>query len=150
MIAIRPAEPRDAPALAALRYDFRSSLSEPAEPRDAFLARCGAWMERTLRTGEWRAWVAERDGVIVGQIWLQIVGKLPNPVGEPDRHGYLSNLYVRPDARGGTGTKLLEAALACACEERVDRIVLWPTALSRSLYRRYGFAADGDVLEKIV
>jgi hypothetical protein len=30
----------------------------------------------------------------------------------------------------------------------VDRIVLWPTARSRSMYMRYGFTANGEVLER--
>ena len=84
---------------------------------------------------------------IVGQVWLQLLTKVPNPVGERDRHAYLSNLYVVPDARGGIGRQLLEAALDWANRQRVDRVVLWPTERSRTLYERHGFVGVGDVME---
>ena len=54
---------------------------------------------------------------------------------------------VRPEARGGVGTRLLEAALEWAVSQHVDRVVLWPTDRSRPLYLRHGFTADVDLLE---
>ena len=32
-----------------------------------------------LTTGEWRAWLADQNGVIVGQVWLHVIAKIPNP-----------------------------------------------------------------------
>lgn len=148
MIAIRPAAPADSRPLAELRYDFRSALADSAEPRDGFVERCGRWMHDRLASGHWRAWIADRDGELVGQIWLQVIEKVPNPVGERFRHAYISNLFVTKDARGGVGTRLLEAALGHAKDLAVDRVVLWPTDRSRSLYLRYGFTPEGDVFEK--
>ena len=60
---------------------------------------------------------------------LRLTG-LP-PVAEPEWHGYVSSLFVRPDARGaGLGTRLLGAALA-ECDRRgCDAVVLWPTDFS--------------------
>ena len=52
-----------------------------------------------------------------------------------------------PAARGGVGTRLLEAAIAWASANRVDRIVLWPTSRSQSMYVRHGFAQNGEVFE---
>lgn len=146
---VRPATPADARALAELRYEFRTSRASPSEERDAFVGRCGRWMVEQIASGRWHAWVADRGGTLVGQIWIHIIDKVPNPVGERDRHGYISNLYVVADARGGTGTRLLEAALDHAAAARVDRIVLWPTAASRTLYERHGFRREGDVLERV-
>jgi GNAT superfamily N-acetyltransferase len=144
---IRVATVADAGRLAELRWEFRAGKDAPVEDRGAFLERCAAWMSAELADGGWRAWVAERDGAIVGQIWMRIIAKVPNPVGERDRHAYISNVYVTPAARGGTGTRLLEGALAWASAHGVDRIVLWPTARSRSMYARYGFTKNGEVLE---
>ena len=75
---------------------------------------------------------------------------MPNPVDERERHAYLSNLYVQPAARGGIGTRLLEAALDWAGANGVDRVVLWPSERSVTLYRRHGFVADGGVMELTV
>jgi GNAT superfamily N-acetyltransferase len=147
MSAIRTAAPADARALADLRWEFRAGKTTPTETRDAFVARCADWMTAELQRGAWRAWVAEQDGRIVGQIWLQLLSKLPNPAEERESHAYISNLYVTPSARGGVGTRLLRTAIDWACVNDVDRVVLWPTVRSRSMYQRHGFVENGGVLE---
>lgn len=150
MTAIRRATPADIEPLAALRWEFRAGKDAPTEDRAAFLARCGAWMAGELRSGRWLAWVAERDGRIVGHVWLHPISKIPNPNGELERHAYVSNVYVTPSARGGIGTQLLDAALGWAAANHVDRVVLWPTKRSRTLYARHGFTPQGEVMEKTV
>jgi ribosomal protein S18 acetylase RimI-like enzyme len=147
MTEIRPATADDAAALAELRWEFRAGREDPAEEHQAFVARCGEWMQAALRGSTWRAWVAVENGRLLGQIWLGTIPKIPNPVAEREQHGYVSNVYVTPAARGGTGTRLLDAALAYAKAERVDRVVLWPSPLSTTLYRRRGFTPSGDVME---
>jgi ribosomal protein S18 acetylase RimI-like enzyme len=148
-VVIRPADVADSRRLAQLRWEFRAGKDAPIEKEDAFVERCAAWMSAALAAGAWRAWVAEKNDATVGQIWMHVVAKVPNPVGERDRHAYISNLYVTPSARGGVGSRLLEAALAHASANRVDRIVLWPTSRSRSMYTRYGFTRNGEVFELI-
>jgi GNAT superfamily N-acetyltransferase len=147
MTEIRPATPADASALAELRWEFRAGKTSPTEAHEAFVARCTAWMSAELERGAWRAWVADQRGRVIGQIWLQLLSKLPNPAEERERHAYVSNVYVTPAARGGVGTRLLQTALDWAAANDVDRVVLWPTTQSRSLYRRHGFVANGGVLE---
>jgi GNAT superfamily N-acetyltransferase len=149
-IRVRRGRPADADALARLRYDFRADLDVPAETPPAFGARCATWMRRQLAPGSsWLCWVAELGDEIIGTIWLELIEKLPNPVAERERHGYITNLYVRPAHRGnGAGTLLLRQALA-ECESRgVDAVLLWPTPRSRSLYQRLGFAPPTDLLER--
>lgn len=147
MTTIRTAIPDDAAALAALRWEFRGGRQPLVESQADFLARCTAWMRRELEGPRWHAWVADRNGGIAGQVWLQILEKLPNPNGEGRRHGYISNLFVQPSARGGVGTRLLDAALDHARAAGVDRVVLWPSARSVTLYARRGFTRDGGVIE---
>lgn len=149
MIEIRPATPADAGALAALRWEFRAGRGAAVEREPEFVGRCASWMRRQLEAAEpWRAWVAADDRGIVGQVWLMVFAKVPNPVGEPDRHAYLSNLYVSPAARGGVGERLVSAALAHADSIGVDRVVLWPTPESVPLYERHRFTREGDVMER--
>lgn len=145
-IVIRAATPADARPLAELRYEFRAALASALEDRESFLRRCSAWMSSRL-LDDWKCWVAVRGEVIVGQIWMYLLEKLPNPVDEPERHGYITNLYVRPEFRGGIGGKLLELALKWAKQQNADAIVLWPTPRSRSLYQRHGFMQPVDCLE---
>ncbi|HYH79886.1 MAG TPA: GNAT family N-acetyltransferase [Longimicrobium sp.] len=71
---------------------------------------------------------------------------MPNPVDEPEVHGYVTNLYVRESARGGLGGRLLAAVLGECAAAGVDQAFLWPTQRSRPLYRRFGFTGDGEVM----
>jgi len=146
---IRQAVPADARVLAELRWEFRSAKTPPTETREVFVDRCETWMSLELARGAWRAWVAVQGGRLVGQIWLQVLSKLPNPADELEQHAYISNVYVTPSARGGVGTRLLRTALDWCRSNRIDRVVLWPTARSRTMYERHGFRASGDVLELI-
>jgi GNAT superfamily N-acetyltransferase len=146
---LRLAVPSDAEALARLRFAFRSDLEAPAESEADFLARCQPWMASRLASGSWRSWVLQQQGDLVGSVWLHFLEKLPNPVAEPEWHGYISSLFVRPAVRGsGLGSRLLGAALE-ECDRRgCDAVLLWPTPRSRSLYLRHGFTVRDDLLER--
>ncbi|HKT60754.1 MAG TPA: GNAT family N-acetyltransferase [Gemmatimonadales bacterium] len=150
---IRLASAADAAVLTQLRYELRTGLAPDVTPEAGFHERCMEWMAARLHwTDVWRCWLAEDEvGEALGVVWLQFLEKLPNPVGEPGLHGYLTGFYVREAARNrGVGTALLTAALA-ACEERgIDTVFLWPSARSRALYERHGFAEQSGVLTKAV
>lgn len=150
--SVRRATPDDASALASLRYTFRSSLADPIETRTDFIERCVSWMRSHLEEdNRWRAWVAERDGIAIGTVWLQIVEKLPNPVIEREFHAYVTNLFVLAEHRGhGVGGLLLSALLAECQALEVDTIFLWPTAESRTLYERHGFAVTDAVMSRVL
>ena len=149
-IRIRTARAADARTLAVRRYEFRRAYASPGE-REAeavFVRRCAAWMRRALRDRRrWRCWVAVASGDIVGHVWLQTIDKVPNPGAEAERHAYITNLYVQPAFRGGTGQRLLAAAMAWCKARRMDSVILWPTDDSRSLYARHGFGVSGDLLD---
>ena len=149
-VEIREARPADAPTLAGLRYEFRAGVQPPVEAARSFLERCESWMTRRLAPGSvWRCWLAHESGAPVGSVWLQLLEKIPNPVGEAELYGYVSSLFVRAEYRGkGVGTSLLTACLDL-CESRgADSVFLWPTPKSRPLYERHGFAVRDDLLER--
>ena len=146
--AVRAAVPADAGRLAELRWEFRIARAPATEEHEVFVRRCAEWMRGELAAQSvWRAWVAESGGAIVGQIWVQTIHKMPNPVAERERHAYVSNVFVLPEYRGGAGSRLLEAALDWARAENFDRVILWPSAKSVTLYERHGFSQRGDVME---
>lgn len=147
---IRRAEPADAPALARMRYDLRTGLAAAIEGEEAFLARCAAWMAlRLLPDSGWRCWVVEQEGELIGAVWLEVIEKLPSPGTEAERHGYLTGFYVLPSARGsGIGSLLLSECIWDAETIGVDKLILWPTPASRTLYARHGFAVREDLFER--
>jgi GNAT superfamily N-acetyltransferase len=148
MIDVRAATITDARELAELRWEFRTSRNEPTESHDMFMRRCTAWMRRELQPGStWKTWVAVDRGEIVGQIWVHTVPKIPNPIAELEKLAYVSNLFVKLHARGGTGTRLLETALDWCRANQIDRVILWPSKRSVTLYVEHGFSQGGDVME---
>lgn len=145
---VRRALAVDVPALAALRFEFRSRNKPAVESAADFVPRCSEWMRpRLADESRWRVWVLEHDGSIEGNIWLEIVEKLPNPNVERELHGYITNFYVRPERRNsGAGSLLLQAALDECRRAEVDSVFLWPSERSRPLYERHGFVTPANML----
>jgi GNAT superfamily N-acetyltransferase len=73
--------------------------------------------------------------------------RFPTRSGSLESHAYLSNLYVKPTERGGTGTELLDTAIKWSRSNGIDRVVLWPSPRSVTLYLRHGFSHGGEVME---
>ena len=147
---VRRAALQDSSELARLRFEFRTELDPPTESERDFVERCTAWIRQQLDpAGAWRCWVAAAETRLVGTIWLQLIEKLPNPVGHLGYHGYVSSAYVIPRLRNaGIGSALLDACLAEAGALGVDALFLWPTERSRALYERQGFSVPTDILER--
>ena len=148
---LRLAGVADVRVLTELRYELRTGIAPDLKPEAGFHERCAEWMAARLPwTDVWRCWLAEDEaGEPLGTVWLQFLEKLPNPVGEPDLHAYLTGFYVRAIARNrGVGTALLDAALAACAERGTDTVFLWPTARSRGLYLRHGFVEQSGILTR--
>ena len=147
-VQVRRALPRDADALAELRYAFRSEQRPATESPEAFTARCSNWMRPRLRgDSRWTVWLAEREGRIVGNLWMQFVEKIPNPGPESELHAYVSNFFIVPGERNsGVGTTILSAAVEYCRAHHVDTVFLWPTQRSTPLYQRIGFEIPADLL----
>ena len=151
-VTIRLASASDVIMLAILRYAFRCSIGQAHEDVESFVERCAPWMrERLEEASLWRCWLAERSQTPVGNLWAQLIEKVPNPTSEPEYHAYLTNLYVLQEHRGhGIGSMLLSAVLAWIRTNDVHAVILWPTEESRSFYLRHGFSASEDLMELII
>jgi len=149
---IRRATVADAPSLATLRYEFRAATGPAIETSEAFLPRFLEWARTRLDDeGAWRVWVLDHDGTIVGNVWLQLVEKLPNPNVDRELHGYVTNFFVRTEHRNsGAGSRLLHAVLEECERSNVDTVFLWPTERSRAFYERQGFVPPTDMLAREV
>jgi GNAT superfamily N-acetyltransferase len=145
---VRTATRADIHGLATLRWLHRQELAEAGEPleeRNAFLRRCHLWMTHHI-SGDWRAWVIDAEGELVGAVWAHLVEKVPNPVPEAESFGYVTNLYVAPPWRGhGRGSLLMQRAMAWLSAHDVDEVVLWPSTASIPLYQRLGFEMTTEV-----
>lgn len=96
MIRVRKARPADADAIGDVFLASRAETSP--RPRPALTeAETRAYLAGLIDNPPYAAWVAERDGGIVGFVVL--------------RDGWVDHLYVHPAwYRRGIGTRLLDAA----------------------------------------
>jgi len=138
-VLIRPAAGGDAGAIAALLRGlgwFRHLNEEPHEATErrvaAHLALCAADRSHAV-------FVAEANGVVVGYAavhWLPYLF-LPGP------EGYVSELFVRADARGrGVGRRLLDRLVAEARSRGCSRLMLVNNR-ERESYRRGFYRKQG-------
>src|SRR6476660_10098063 len=101
LIKTRVATESDALTLARLRYEFRSKFHQVCEDEAAFVDRCTVWMRERLGSESlWKCWIAELQDTAVGDVWIQLVEKIPNPIEEPEYYVYLTNFYIREQYRG--------------------------------------------------
>jgi DNA-binding MarR family transcriptional regulator/GNAT superfamily N-acetyltransferase len=104
------------------------------ETFEALVAGIVADFVRTFDPRRERAWIAERDGEVVGSIFC---------VKKTRSVARLRMLYVEPDARGlGLGRRLVDACVAFARRAGYTKMTLWTDASLRSaraIYERTGF-----------
>jgi DNA-binding MarR family transcriptional regulator/GNAT superfamily N-acetyltransferase len=109
---------------------------------EALTARIVADFIQNYNPSRERCWIAERNGVHVGHIFL---------VQHPDEPGTakLRLLYVDPAARGtGLGTRLVTECVAFARSAGYKKITLWTQSILSSAHRIYHAAGFQLVREE--
>ena len=138
--AIRPARAEDLGALVAYEIEIArisfgdEAVTEPALHRKRITGSLGRPEEVTL--------VADRDGAVVGWVWLS--GRTNSLTG--DRYGNLRSLATSDvPGRSAVAELLLDAALSAARERGVSEVVgkvHMRNVNMRAVYAKLGFAAE--------
>lgn len=147
-IHIRLATVVDVLALAQLRRAFTfEDLAADSRPRDDFDESFAALVSEGIDAGRWVVWLAEVDGSIASHAFIGLIDKIPRPIEQLRRIGYLTNVYTVPEHRGhGLGSRVLDAVTSWAREEGIELLVVWPSETSVGHYERHGFADRGEPL----
>ena len=137
---IRPAAAGDLDTLVGYEIEIArisfgdEAVTDPALHRKRITGSLGKPDEITL--------VAERDGSVVGWVWLS--GRTNSLTG--DRYGNLRSLATSDvPGRGAVAELLLDAALAAARERGVSEVVgkvHMRNVAMRAVYAKLGFAAE--------
>jgi len=101
---------------------------------EALVAEIVAKFIRNFDTRRERCWIAEREGEIVGSVFL---------MKDSEEVARLRLLLVEPSARGlGIGARLVQDCVAFAKRSGYRKIVLWTNAIlgsARKIYEAQGF-----------
>jgi len=104
------------------------------ETFEALVAEIAAAFIRNLDPKRERCWIAEREGEIIGSVFL---------VQKTKTVGQLRLMYVEPKARGlGIGSRLVEECLRFARQVGYRKVVLWTNSVllaARHIYEKAGF-----------
>lgn len=153
-LRIRQATVADAREIAthrALMFHEMGQLPEASMP--ALVAHAEALLEPMLATGEYVGWLAapaDAPQAIAGGAGAQRRQVLPHPDGTggvaEGRHAIVLNVWTEPRwRRQGVAESLMEAVIAWARAERLDRLVLHASEAGRPLYERLGFVRTNEM-----
>lgn len=87
--------------------------------------------------------VAEHRGEIVGMAWLVVFDRVPNIDQLVRKTGDIQSVFVLPSfRRAGVGRALVDALLAEADTQGIDRVTVSGNQAAAALYASAGFRAD--------
>ncbi len=132
----------DIPALTELRWMMceEQGLAPPGT-RDAYETALAEFLRETMAGGSCQCWLARDErGRHVGAATLWSFPLLPRPGVTRELHGWVSNLFTRPDHRRRGVAHLLLTHLATAAAARgVTRLLLDPAPGTEPLYAGLGY-----------
>jgi GNAT superfamily N-acetyltransferase len=145
-VAVRRASAVDAPALARLRFRWRTEENgELGMGREEFVDFFAAWILDHLATHV--PFLVEVDGKLAGMAWLALADRAPSPTRMDRRTGDLQSVYVVPELRDrGVGAQLLAGIQQYARDRELELLTVHSSEGAVRFYQRWGFDRDDQWL----
>lgn len=149
---IRLAEENDIEQLIKMRWDFTIEHDETNKivqtSYEEFEQECHIFLKEAISGNNWFIWVAEEDGVIASQIYIELIQKVPRPGRVTYPFAYMTNVYTTPEFRNkGIGSLLLTKIHEWIKENRYEFVIVWPSDDSINYYRKNGYAHCSEPME---
>ena len=110
---IRIATKEDMDQLIQMRWDF--TLEDDLEGKlqnetySDFYEECYEFLLNAFQSDIWSIWVAEEDSMVVSNIYIELIHKVPRSGRVTHPFAYMTNVYTKPDYQIGRAS----------CRERV-------------------------------
>lgn len=148
MITYRLANKNDIPNLMEMRWLFKTENKDKDQfNQEEFYGVLRPFLQYGLDK-EWFVWIAEEEGQILSNLYIQRIEKMPKPNYSNRMLGYITNVFTKEDYRNkGIGKELLDKAKAWAAEEGYEALFLWPSEKAVPYYVREDFTFDNEIME---
>jgi GNAT superfamily N-acetyltransferase len=146
-VTVRRATAVDAPALARLRWRWRTEeRGEVGLDREAFVDYFTDWIMDHIGTHV--PFVVELDGRLAGMAWLALTDRVPGPAHMDRRTGDIQSVYIVPELRNrGIGAQLLDVVFQHARDRELVFVTVHSAPDAIRFYRRWGFDGSERWLE---
>lgn len=113
-----------------------------------FINQCKLFLQDGMNSGTWVYWVAEDNEIIISNIYINRIRKVPKPQKLIAEIGYVTNVHTRAEYRNkGIGTRLLKEVRQWAIENKIELLFVWPSEKSVKFYERQGFTNQNEIME---
>ena len=149
---VRAATPEDVATLTDMRVAFLKEIAEQYPDQSVDDAQLRAtltlYFRDKLMSGAFHAWLAQKEGHIIGTSGLVFFDRPPSISSPSGRDAYVMNMFTLPSHRGrGVASALLKATLSFVETTSASRVFLHATPQGRSLYERFGFVPGHEEME---
>jgi len=148
MIEYRLADDNDSDRLAELRWQHKAEEeSLDLSQKDDFIELCSASLKTRFKEDLY-CWVAVENRIIISNIYIVVVKKVPKPEKINGLWGYITAVYNMPEYRNkGICSALMGYVKEWSRIKKLELLIVWPSERSISFYERSGFNDINDVME---
>lgn len=106
------------------------------------------YFSQKIPKNEFKAWIAEKNGIIIATSGLTIFRKLGYRDNISGIEGYIANMYTLPEWRNkGIGNQLLTKIIDYMKTTNAKKISLHSEEAAISLYQKYGFKREKNAMK---